>query len=1228
MKKFSLFIIFTALCAAISFAATPDESPKYHYTKVIIEGQGSAGVYINEDENIRDSIYTADTVVTIVAYSSYYDRFSHWELVEPVGNCSLTSENNLPTDLIAFVHSNDNCTIKAFFNRTYTVSVYYFDSDTSYASQKVYDLPDRSAHLSQKLLILKDDSSTFDIPSKEGYHLSHLKIDPSCNASISGNKMKVKPTSSCEVTAFLVPAPGWEIKAKEQYDLNAYEERANTFSHSYYDDEHYEIRYFYTLQDTSSWYYLSIATYINIELWDYGTDSTYSATPKLMVNQDSLGFSFGNHNYWIKGDGEKHYFVIRPGKNIDDFILLRAALFKVNTSTLITQTEDYGYANPADTNYYPYYKTIPITAYPYTGYKSTGWTLLSGAKNDLHTTADPATINMSVKSPKIRVQANFVVDTTVQPVLKINSINTGCIPKICANVEVTALEREGNIPKIADSNFTLFVDGNTTQFQLTPIGKGDTATYNLCFDIRDSIMDGDTYKIKVATNFANKNAADSTKWKEPTWDFALKINAITADNLPEICARTTLSIPEYKEDFLKLGGSNFTVALGGQDVPFKMHSEQSNYTLCFDAVDSLVNRNSHQIKVSASFAKLHAADSTEWDESMFLDADVKDSIAVSSDSIFSRSTNKFKVHVFTQNFADDIYNARKNIKVKLSCSTSGDTETATAKHQKGGLYSTGDIKKNEGKAKKNDGTLTCSRNDTFVAEYEDPAYGTKTRTKIHIGDTIENEYQFFTGDFSTNLDSIETFGTNFAFRVTAASPTMDKVDTIPVLLFTNKGDSLKVMAIETGKYTSKFKGHAAFSFVISPKDQHDTILSSPIDLNSKYNRTVIHAQVEADSTPIHSRDSLVVQYNFIPADTAEIYDRNRDGKADFVRIHFVKPVNNEAIGIDTVFWGPSNKAGRGVQEKNITMSEDGTWIEAALDKPFSYGVTFLDSNAWKYLVISRDVSSATQNISLTDKIGAVPTAAEKRPGKKNKDDLMKVDRAIPFDTLVVSFTKPIQETEKNAWKKAFNLSSDCNDQKKWQLPLKKEPQVISNGRIWRIIVPHEIDMNVGYCLSMNPNAKYTDSEGVAAGIGGVTITGDNGDNYLYNISATPAIAGIKGNRDKWVNPETHDWETVPDTLSCIRTETKQPYNANIIIYDNEGHVVTSFKTEFGKNGELEDPLYENKDIATRTGFIQWNQRSSEGRRVSTGIYIWKIRFTFNNGHKEERFIKSGIRRIR
>ena len=81
-----------------------------------------------------------------------------------------------------------------------------------------------------------------------------------------------------------------------------------------------------------------------------------------------------------------------------------------------------------------------------------------------------------------------------------------------------------------------------------------------------------------------------------------------------------------------------------------------------------------------------------------------------------------------------------------------------------------------------------------------------------------------------------------------------------------------------------------------------------------------------------------------------------------------------------------------------------------------------------------------------------------------------------------------------------------------------------------------------------------------------------------------------------------------------------PYTAEVYIFDGIASYVTHFKQKFGYDGEMEQTIRGNSGDLFRQGYLHWNNRSEKGRKVGTGIYIWK------DGHKETRIVKTGIYR--
>ncbi len=608
--------------------------------------------------------------------------------------------------------------------------------------------------------------------------------------------------------------------------------------------------------------------------------------------------------------------------------------------------------------------------------------------------------------------------------------------------------------------------------------------------------------------------------------------------------------------------------------------------------------------------------------------DVKDVLKIANadeeNAPVTRSTRNIHLQLVSQNFTP----GRDTVKAKLYCLVSGDVENSVKLVETGnGIFQTpNSIPKNERTPKKDNGSISCSARDTLIAEFKDPVYSTYTLDTVIIDDRIATTYQFLDPKNPEILDSAETSKSlEFRLRVTAESPTLDQADTLKVTLFTQKGDSLKVSAVETGAYTSIFEYIGEFFFVEDETLTKDSQLDAVFDINEERNRIKIQASTDSDKSALSSRDSLIVFSNYVPANLAEIYDRDLDGQADSVRIHFLKPLKKNIQKIDSIFWNKAKGTFRNVAQKRIHISRDGYWAEAQLDEPFEYGKTEPDSKKPPYLRFTKTSKDFSQKLPLEDKVGPVPAKAVKRPGQVSMKKFLEPETVIPPDTLVVTLSEGVQNTgKKNAWKDLFRYSETCEDSTSHPVQIQGEPRVDSTGTLWRLVLD-DYSIMVGYCIKTNPSATYMDKNSNTLGRGGVELTGKDGSIYLYEVTPNPPVAGI-GKKVKWIPPKGKSWKTVPDTLSTIKISTIAPFKANVIIYDGQGDVVTSFKREFGYHGEMLDEIRGTQNDHAKLAFIEWNQRSDKNRRVGTGVYIWRIDFKFKDGHSEYRILKTGIKR--
>ena len=388
--------------------------------------------------------------------------------------------------------------------------------------------------------------------------------------------------------------------------------------------------------------------------------------------------------------------------------------------------------------------------------------------------------------------------------------------------------------------------------------------------------------------------------------------------------------------------------------------------------------------------------------------------------------------------------------------------------------------------------------------------------------------------------------------------------------------------------------------------------------------TAVTDTVPEDSIPPSPRDSIV--YSLI-ADTAEIYDKDLDGRADFVRVHFKEERDDNITSIDSVFWNSNRGEWRYVPEGSIKKNrKDGKWFEAYLNKPYNYGLTKADTVRKPFLAFTTVHSDKIENVMLRDRVGAVPIRATKMPGKIGLEEFMNPESAMPPDTLVVQLSEPVTNVGgENAWKNLFRYSASCKDTKdtaSHPISFKHAPQVRENGQQWAIILDG-YDIKTGYCLYTNPDATYEDLAGNAPGRGGTKIEGKDGTFYLSEVKPVKSVSGI-GKDPKWIPPDGSGWETLPDTLSAISVKAMSPYTAEVYIFDGIATYVTHFKQKFGYDGEMDNPVRGDSKNPAKQGFLHWDQRSENGRKVGTGIYIWRIVFKFKDGHKETRTVKTGI----
>lgn len=381
--------------------------------------------------------------------------------------------------------------------------------------------------------------------------------------------------------------------------------------------------------------------------------------------------------------------------------------------------------------------------------------------------------------------------------------------------------------------------------------------------------------------------------------------------------------------------------------------------------------------------------------------------------------------------------------------------------------------------------------------------------------------------------------------------------------------------------------------------------------------------IPEDSTEYTNRDSI--EYSLI-ADSAEIYDKNLDGMADFVRIHFKDETNGKVKSIDSVFWNSNRGEWRYAPRASIKANkDDAKWVEASVNAPFKYGQTSANASRMPFLSFTTAGSDQMEYVKLSDRVGAVPLKAIKHHGEVNLEKYMDPSSEPPMDTLIVVMSEPIVNTgADDAWESLFRFSKSCGDTVSQPLKIKNAPQISDNGLQW-VIPLEDHTLKAGYCLQTNPEATYKDDAGNSMGRGGVAVEGMDGSIYLTEVKPLQSVSGL-GNVPEWIPPGASAWEDLPDSLTAISVKTMLPYTADVYIFDAISVYATHFEQKFGYDGEMDHAERDDAKDHSKLGFLYWDQRAKNGRKVGTGVYIWKIFFTFDDGHKETIVVKTGIKR--
>ena len=698
------------------------------------------------------------------------------------------------------------------------------------------------------------------------------------------------------------------------------------------------------------------------------------------------------------------------------------------------------------------------------------------------------------------------------------------------------------------------------------------------------------------------------------------------------------------EDLAKETGGIFTFAKDASELEGIYTAIRSNvasqYMVCYESPDNTLNGDTHNVVISTTFNKKTAKDSAQWNEGSLppivtltedtwklIDktqpANTPLTISVYINSMLNIASAQLYLHVI--NSSDGQFTSKSMTHVRdslweftvpanlvtkpglefyvIATDTAGQTGKSpripTPGKEPYTIFIDNDIPVVEEIIVACEDSTTDMK--TFTFRFSDINGIGKTTLHYRDSRTTIFQEQPLPYSYSTSL---------WSTKISAGTTNFSSID-----YYLRISDSLGTILRypSSGFLTTEA---CEVKVVIPPEDSTVT--------DSTVTDSTISDSIAGDTTINTWRDSIV--YSLI-ADTAEIYDKDLDGQADYVRVHFKEDRSDNITSIDSIFWNSNRGEWRYVPMGTLKRNRsDGKWFEAYINKPYKYGLTKADTVRKPFLGFTTIYSDSMEYVMLTDKVGAVPTKATKIPGKVGLKEYMNPELKLPPDTLIIWMSEPIKNVgNEKGWETLFRYSASCTDTASQPLLLKEAPTIRENGQLWTVILD-DYSVKEGFCLSTAPEASYEDLNGNSLGRGGVKIDGKDGKIYLSEVRPLQAISGI-GETPQWIPPGGSAWELLPDSLSAISVKSSMPYTAEVYIFDGIASYVTHFKQKFGYESETDKT---NRSLAIdaskQLGFLHWNQRSEKGRKVGTGIYIWKIFFKFEDGHKETRIIKTGVYR--
>jgi hypothetical protein len=403
---------------------------------------------------------------------------------------------------------------------------------------------------------------------------------------------------------------------------------------------------------------------------------------------------------------------------------------------------------------------------------------------------------------------------------------------------------------------------------------------------------------------------------------------------------------------------------------------------------------------------------------------------------------------------------------------------------------------------------------------------------------------------------------------------------------------------------------------------------------------------DVSASIIGDEETLWISSAFSEASGATIVSSHSKGLGNEVHVSFTK-VRKLPSQIDSLFWNSLEISDLllGVVDVQYLKEDDNvdslTWVIHLKEEYKGEYSTYANLIDFPYLTLPEDGYYGGQKVFIRDGLGAGVISATKAPVLLEGLAESMVMEQEP-DTFVVIISEKLVLDSLKDWGTLFLAGNSCDLEMDafYPLELSQTPLISADSLEFTLYVNKNIPF-VENCIILNPVAQVTDLYNNPNAAFGTAIKGNNGFSHIHYLEVMPAVVGLKNHSLEWIRPVMDEYgnvftpqdigqlptgedynlyEPLPHDYSAIKVIASSPYMASIMIYDNAGQFVRKIEQSFGYHGELFNQE-RNSEAKGKVSFLYWDMLDQQGKRVASGLYIYRIYFRYPNAEKADVLMK-------